>query len=131
MTETHDQYDGLFRDDDMIEKSPDTKFVSAPVRSNWDTGDQQVLVEYDTGEWKIEAQVWTDDGWYVASRDTLPNPPDGDTEYTNLGEPVSRNFGMFTGLSVPMRLLLAPVYALSFAYYCITGKDVNLQILEE
>lgn len=128
--QTHDTHDSLFRDEDMLEYGADVRHISTPLGCGAVEPNQRVLAKYEKGYWKTEAQVQVDGEWYVARRNRLENPPDGEDEYTNTGRIVKRNFGMFTNLSAGKRFVLAPVYAFAFAYYCVKGFDVNLQILE-
>lgn len=130
MLETHGEHDNLFQDDDMMDYGADTKYLSPSGRTDLANREQRVLAQYDEGEWQIEAQVRVDGEWYVESRDRLYNPPEGHDEYTVLGDRVKKNYGMFSGLSKTMRLVLAPVYALDIMYRCIRGDDINLQIIE-
>lgn len=106
------------------------KHVSSTRACDVGECNKRVLAKYEEGVWRTEVQVQVDDEWYISQRNRLYNPPDGRDEYTVTGKVVNRNFGMFSGLPVRERFVLAPVYALVFAYYCINGHDVNLQILE-
>lgn len=44
---------------------------------------------------------------------------------------VKRNLGMWTGLAWYLRIVFAPLYVLGFAYHCLKGTPINLQILHE
>jgi len=127
MIETHEEYNNLFRDEDMMEYGPNTKYISSPSRIPM-AKDERVLAEYDQGEWRIEAQVLVDGEWYVASRDVLSNPPEGEDEWCFRGK-VETSYGAFTGLSTLQRILLSPLYTVWFAWLCVTGEDVNLQVI--
>lgn len=131
MLEEHDEHSNLFRDDEMLDYGPDTKYLSPPGRLDAASRNQRVLAEYDEGKWRVEAQVRDDGEWYIANREVLPNPPSRGQEYTALGRKVKTNYGMFSGLSLTKRVILAPLYAISFGLRCIRGDDVNLQVLEE
>jgi hypothetical protein len=129
--QTHDTHDSLFQDEDMLEYwRLNVKYVSTPRAYDVGEHNQRVLAKYEEGDWRTEAQVQVDGEWYVSRRSRLHTPPEGEDEHTATGRVVRRNFGMFTGLSMWARFVLAPVYAFAFAYYCVKGFDVNLQILE-
>lgn len=131
MLEEHDKHSNLFRDDEMLDCGPDTKYLSTHRCLDISSSDQRVLAEYKKGKWRIEAQVKDDGQWYIANREVLPKTPDGKQEYTALGREVKTNYGMFSGLSLTKRVVLAPLYAVDFGLRCIRGDDVNLQVIKE
>lgn len=131
-TEFHDEYN-LHRDEHMIFScEPDTKYLG-PITNGASSpeSNKRVLAKYEEGYWLVESQIRLEGKWWVALRETLRSLPSAsETEYTTTGEIVKSNYGLFTGLSPLIRVLLAPIYGLQIAYYCATGKDVNLQFLE-
>lgn len=129
--EVHPEHDDLFRDEDMIEYGPETRYLSSSRRYADGPKESRVLAEYSRGKWDIEAQVNIDGDWYVDRRESLENPPENAQEFTRMREPVESNQAMFTGLSGFQRVLLSPLYAVMFAYYCVSGKDVNVQVIDE
>lgn len=127
--ETHEEYDNLFQDEDMMDYGADTKYISSPLSVPM-AQDERVLAKYDKGDWRVEAQVVVDGEWYVASRDVLNHPPDNGAEWRWNGGRVQSNYGAFTGLSTVQRIIMSPLYAIWFTWLCVKGEDVNLQILE-
>lgn len=129
--ETHEEYSNLYQDEHMMDNGPETRYLSPSSRSGLANRDQRVLAEYEDGDWLIEAQVSVDGEWYVSARSCLENIPDGSKEYTALGNPVRKNYGMFSGLSRMRRFIFAPIYAFDMAYRCVKGQDINIQVLDE
>lgn len=121
----------IHRDDDMIEPSGDVKFISTPQGLDLEDFESRTLTEYNEGGWRVEVQVLVDNEWYVSNRYWLPSHPSSDVKYTSLEEPVKMTQRLFTGLPTWQRLLLAPIYGILIMYYCVSGKDVSLDILED
>lgn len=137
MFQTHNEYENLFQDNDMLDSSdPDIKYISAPLHNNYsdelNVQDNRVLAKYRKGDWKVEAQVRIDNEWYIARRRMLSDVPKDEVEFAGHPKrPVKFNLGMFTNKSKIGRIISAPLYGLMFAYYCVKGADVNLQVLEK
>lgn len=128
----HPKHDHLIQDEDMLEANKDTKFISATKSPDLDADEKRVYAKYHKGDWKTEAQVLVDGEWYVESRNTLHSIPDNKTEYsTRQKRPVERSHSMFSNLSAFWRIIFAPVYGIVFMYFCLSGKDINLQILRD
>lgn len=130
-TKTHPEYEDIWQDEDMIEHSdPDIKYLGVPACNINvpDSINQQVVAKYTKGTWNTEAQVEVDGEWWVASRNSLFTPDEAD-EWTPLGR-VQRSLGLYTGLSLPARILTAPLYGLLVMVHCLMGKDVYYQILD-
>lgn len=125
----HPNHSQIFQDEDMLESGKDTKFISASPYEDYDENEQRVYAKYEKGNWITEAQVLVDGEWYVASRNTLYSKPEDEYEYTLGQKRVESNYTMFSNLSTFWRIILTPVYGIMFMYFCLSGKDVNLQIL--
>lgn len=88
------------------------------------------MAKYSKGVWEVECQVRVDSEWYVARRESLENPPSEGSEWRWNGR-VRANYGPFTNLSIIKRIILSPFYAFWFFWMCISGKNVNIQILDQ
>lgn len=121
----------LFRDENMLESGKETNFISARPYEGYDENKQRVYAKYNKGNWITEAQVFVDGKWYVASRNTLQSKPETEYEYTGRKRPVESNHTMFSDLSTFWRIILTPIYGIIFMYFCLSGKDINLQILDD
>jgi hypothetical protein len=131
MFETHEEHDNIWKDDDMLEYTADTKYLSSPKNYGESNNKRErVLAEYSKGVWKIEVQVCYNGEWYVSRRESLKNPPGEESEWCWNGK-VKSNYGAFTDLSITQRILLSPFYAVWFLWLCISGTNVNIQTLEK
>lgn len=127
----HPSYDQLFKDKNMLEPGKDVVFISASKHTDFNGDEQRVYAKYEKGDWITEAQVLVDGEWYVANRNKLYKPSNK-PEYSSYEKRVvESNYNMFSNLSKYWRIILTPVYGIIFMYFCLTGKDINLQILGE
>lgn len=125
----HSNHSQLFQDDNMLEPGKDVIFISASKHTDFNEDEQRVYAKYEKGDWITEAQVLVDGEWYVENRNKLYKP-NNESEYSShQNRVVESNHTMFSNLSKFWRIILTPVYGIIFMYFCLTGKDINLQIL--
>lgn len=128
----HPDHGTVHQDGDMMNPGPNTKYISAPTRYPNTNSNQRTLCQYEDGVWRVESQIYLDNEWWVASRNTLTYPPDGENKVDRAtGKEVNSEHKMFTDLPLTHRVVLSPVYALIFAWMCVRGEDINLQILSD
>lgn len=117
---------------------PDPENVRIIDRYTTEDGERIRLVacySESSQQWLVRKQAcrdreWRTSGWAMRLNRNGPSEHPDRVDYLH-NRFVKSQAGMFSGLPFLYRLVLAPLYGLTFAVMCWRGKDVNVQTLHD